>query len=413
MTLLELLENAATVTSRGLNAWLTYCAHGLIWALGAGLLARYRHFSATARNLIWKVAVFAPVFSALLALIRPVTGGYEDSGVALPHLPTVMVSANAAGVSWVQVGGALSFTILLGIGRWLMGCVGLWRRLSARSLIADAGVIQRLEKLRARTRLGTVRLTQSGTIASPLVLGLREICLPSELPSSVGEAELDAVLAHELSHLERWDGVWFPLVSLLQSALLLQPLNHWLASQYRSTAELACDDRAVELTRDPLGLAKALLQVATSATVTAISSHVPAMARAKSSLVVRVERLTRAQVTPIAGDYRAQRWAVVALGALGLLSASFSVEAAHPLSSAKAPPQPRSAGTPNAASLTRQLGALAVRAEELESQLAAESVSDGQANAAASVRMLELQQELSHVRGTAAWLEEQATKEVR
>ena len=94
------------------------------------------------------------------------------------------------------------------------------------------------------------------------------------------DAELDSVLAHELAHLERRDGVWFPVVGVAVATLWLQPLCGWAAARFRDNAEQACDDRAVELTRDAPALARVLLQLASGAAVRAPGLLAPAMANA-------------------------------------------------------------------------------------------------------------------------------------
>jgi hypothetical protein len=110
---------------------------------------------------------------------------------------------------------------------------------------------------------------------------------------------------------------------LVQSVLWMQPLNHWLAAHFRETAELACDDRAVELTGDGMGLARALVQVAQQAVAAEHGMLVPSMAGTASMLRSRVERLatgsrSRSRVSAFDRGSALASLAVCAIASLGL-----------------------------------------------------------------------------------------------
>jgi hypothetical protein len=228
--------------------------------------------------------------------------------------------------------------------------------------------------------------------------------------------ELDSVLAHELAHVERVDGVWFLVVGALQSLLWLNPLNHWLAFHCRESAELACDDRAVEITRDPLGLARALVQVATSASFRRRLVTTPTMARSKDAILPRVSRL--ACGSAVATARASERGRVGASAALTLLAAalgtvSVQVARANPQSASGACARPSrvvgqaGAPTPDVTEQSARMAELATREQSILAQLAAARTrAAGQAEGSLdSVRVLELEQELRHVRENQAWHE--------
>ena len=153
------------------------------------------------------------------------------------------------------------------------------------------------------------------------------MCLPRGPLAALTDAELDPVLSHELAHLERGDGLWFPVVGALQAVFWLNPLNHWLASRFRESAELACDDRAVELTGNPLGLARALVHVASRAPFARRPSLLPSIAYSKSALLPRVRRLTIAspEVVQRTGG-RERLWAVIIIAAPSALLSVLSIQ---------------------------------------------------------------------------------------
>jgi len=78
---------------------------------------------------------------------------------------------------------------------------------------------------------------------------------------SLDEQELETVLAYELAHHARGDHLltWWAL--LLRDAFCYLPTSRLTYQQLRDAQELACDDLATQVTRQPLGLASALTKV--------------------------------------------------------------------------------------------------------------------------------------------------------
>ncbi|MEO6603861.1 MAG: M56 family metallopeptidase, partial [Polyangiaceae bacterium] len=307
----------------------------------------------------------------------------------------------------------------LGLLRFALALALLLRRLRGRYRVQDARLLLRLERIRARSRLGRLVLSQSNAVCSPLVIGLGEICVPVAILESLSDSEIDGVFAHELAHLERRDGIWFPLVSLVQSVLWLQPLNHWASSRFRDSAELACDDRAVELTGDPLGLARALVQVAAKSLFAPRFAEAPMMARSASALLPRVRRLTEAAGSGGTRSKRTSRlteYAIVfALGiALPLLSVRVVRGKPAPLpvrelvaASSAAAASPPEVGAPDAAQQQQLVASLAAQQEAIEREIAElASRSGGHPDAAVAIRLDGLRAELARVRTNEMLMEE-------
>lgn len=354
---------------------LTYLLHGVLWSGVIALMARSRVFSAATQSYLWLAALLGPLATSVLAMTSSSSRPYAQDLELIP-----VATATGLDVATIVLVAAMA----LGVLRFGLTLLALRRRLRGRTPVHDAGLLQRLESLRRMTRLRQVTLTRSTAIQVPLVLGRSEICLPADGSSVASVGEVDAVLAHELAHLARRDGVVFPLVGLLQSLCWLQPLNHWVAARFKQAAELACDDRAVEITGDRLALAQALARVATDAGGTML----PAMARprGKSALVQRVRRLVTGQG---ATSDRAG-WATICCCVLAVGIAGIRVRAARP-------PSPPDA--------TERISALMLGMERVERELASSGNSEA--------RTLELQQQLRHARETAAWVERESSGQVR
>jgi len=197
------------------------------------------------------------------------------------------------------------------------------RALALRALVTNVASIEALERLSRRAGLRPgITLSRCAQASSPLVFSSREICLP-ERAACLDAAALEAVLAHEIAHIERRDGLWLYAALVLQALLWFQPLNRRVRAELQETAELAADARAVDLTGDALGLARTLTLVASW-----VSSAEPApfvaMARAGSLIVERVVRLVEASDARSASRRSARTpWlALAALTAIGACSPS-------------------------------------------------------------------------------------------
>jgi beta-lactamase regulating signal transducer with metallopeptidase domain len=426
----------------GLALMLTYLAHGMVWCGAATLLARVRALSPATQSFVWLAALLGPLVTTSLAsaassssrptIVQAVelssfTGG-EGPGSApgAPQRVSVLPAAESGGwqvhpaapaqpvghpVRGRMVLGLIAFcalAALLGCVRFSVSLWSLWRSLRERTPVSDARLLQRLEALRGRTAVASVQLSECGRLDVPLVLGASEICIPFGSLSLASHAEVDAVLAHELAHLERRDGLVFPLVGLVQALAWLQPLNHWLVPRFRQAAELACDDRAVELTGDRLELARALVRVASGASRARRAAALPAMARAHggSALVERVRRLVAPEGR---SSSRTQRWwSTAALLVVSVGTASSSVRAA------RTPPlRPPMAEVLSAPSATERIAELMRAEHALQAEIARSKQPDARRAGDSAARSLELEQQLRHVRETAAWIERSASAEPR
>jgi beta-lactamase regulating signal transducer with metallopeptidase domain len=412
----------------GLTWLLTYLAHGAIAGGGAAALVRLARLAPAAEHRLWKMAFFLPIATAsLAALLAWRTAGTQPIAPAalLIYLPDALpVAAPAiaparldAMAGWIAQLAALG--IASGAARFAVATARFRLRLRARRAVTDPRLLSSFARLAADFCVGTIELTESEHLASPTVLSAREICVPTGRLAALTTGEVDAVLAHEFAHLERCDPRWFFAVGFIQAALWMQPLNHWLAARVRRTAEIACDDRAVALTGDALGLAHALARLAHAAFGAGYAAF-PAIARSPSVLVERVRRLTspggRASVA--ATHDRARSGVPVALlAALALASADLSVIAERaPVAGNRNASGPGTAW-PNrgidVAAMSRRAGELVGRERRLEAQIAyARGAAGGDpAGADADPRILQLEQDLRHAREERAWLEQSAAEQ--
>ncbi|HEX8175820.1 MAG TPA: M56 family metallopeptidase [Pyrinomonadaceae bacterium] len=151
-----------------------------------------------------------------------------------------------------------------------------------------------------------VRLYKSVLVEVPTVIGwLRPVVLvPVSAFTGLSQQQLDALLAHELAHVRRYDYLVNLLQSIAETLLFYHPAVWWVSKQIRIEREHACDDLAVEACGDTLLYARALAELETLRT--GPESGLALAANGGGSLISRVRRLISAH--PARDEQRRPAW---------------------------------------------------------------------------------------------------------
>src|SRR5207247_1673092 len=105
-----------------------------------------------------------------------------------------------------------------------------------------------------------VRVLMSTLTDGPSVLGwLRPVLLLTPATAmGLTPSELEAVIAHELAHVKRYDYLVNVFQVVAETVFFYHPAVWWTSSRIRLERELCCDDLAVRSCGDPLSYARAL-----------------------------------------------------------------------------------------------------------------------------------------------------------
>ena len=128
-------------------------------------------------------------------------------------------------------------------------------------------------------------------VASPLATVGNTVVLPEWSVAHAGAGRIEAMLAHEIAHLQRRDTWWQAFDAGAHALLLIHPFGLHARRRLEALAELAADAWAARTIGGGRALAEGLAQCAEHVSEPAHAALATAMASARSPLVHRIERL--------------------------------------------------------------------------------------------------------------------------
>jgi beta-lactamase regulating signal transducer with metallopeptidase domain len=347
-------------------------------------------------HFVWQGAVLALILSALLTRLRSPQARYASAVCTLalimlaPILTFAVVQLPADGAQPIS-GGALSdvrmgpessqsltasaasrqllpivdaarsadwlnYAVLAwfaGVYMFTLRTLGAWMllvRLRRQRAEPVAGNLL-MTCLSLQAKLGVrraVRYVCSKAVDSPAVMGwLRPVVvLPLSVLAGLTPWQVEAIIAHELAHIRRWDA----FVNLFQVAtetlLFYHPAVWWVNRVIRNEREHCCDDVAVEACGNAYGYARALalLEESRCASVLVLAANGGTLST-RIGRLLGVQRATRSMSAPSIAM-------LAALSIFGaLLAGSASTRAIGEVPDPPAPPAPVAAPLPVAPNL--------------------------------------------------------------
>lgn len=110
----------------------------------------------------------------------------------------------------------------------------------------------------------SVKLVMNANTTYPAVLGFLKpiILIPPAMMTGVSPEHWQLIIAHELSHVRRYDAIVNLMQMLIESVLFFNPGVWWISRQVRIEREACCDAMAADVTGQTLEFARMLLNVA-------------------------------------------------------------------------------------------------------------------------------------------------------
>ena len=337
----------------------------LMLAGASVLAAALRRRSAAARHAVWAGAVLATLLLPVLSLVLPRVriaaprawveepgAGPEALGPAHSlHGVEAPPASGERGTPELDAAGGVTRLGLALLALWVLGVVLLGTRradaeLRVRAMLRRA----RVPSGRLTRRLGNlssalgvrplVGLRVSDETASPAVAGaLHPVVVLPAAAEAWTDADLRAVLVHELGHIARRDCLLNRLADVAGILYWCNPLVRWGVRHMRIESERACDDLVVRTGAEPERYAQLLLHVAHAHRSLAFDGPLTAMARPHELesrlLAVLDARAPREPLSP---------WTTAVLAGLAFViaipAAALSLHAAAPQTPALDGPEP-------------------------------------------------------------------------
>lgn len=208
---------------------------------------------------------------------------------------------------WAMCAALLTVRMALGL---------LWIRRTERTERGDAQLQATVTRMAERFGVSrAVRLRVVDKLASPLTAGWWRpvVLVPAALVTGMPPDLLEALLAHEMAHVKRFDYLVNLGQNVVEILLFYHPAVWWISGRIRIEREQIADDLAARNTGEPRTLAKALSELERLQ----FSQQRIALAANGGDLLARVTRLVRP-------DTQALNWKL-ALPVLGLAAACLSV----------------------------------------------------------------------------------------
>jgi beta-lactamase regulating signal transducer with metallopeptidase domain len=280
----------------------------VIAALAAAIMFAYRKPAARYLVGVGALVLMLGSFAVTFSLIDRSPAAVESTGAAMPAIPAIADFGAGTSYSGLEsdrpspaVGSASPGSDMLWIARgWLVGVFGFALRMACgllliehlrrRNLIAlPAPLVERFQALQVRLGIRrAIRYCECRLLGVPAVVGIFRpiVLLPVRALTGLTPEQLDAVIAHELAHVKRFDvAVNFVQVAA-ETLFFFHPAVWWLNKRIRADREDCCDDAAIEACGGTVGYARAL---ATMETWRAVPDF--AMAATGSPVAARVARL--------------------------------------------------------------------------------------------------------------------------
>jgi len=336
--------------------WQGAALAALAYALMALCRSAATRYAIAVAMLILMVSAPATTFLVLHALEKAEAPASTAEGVVISPGPTVSFAPGADIPRSIPREAPPDYFLWL-VEAWFAGVMLLSLR-SAGGFLVVARLRRRestplneellelclsLERRMGLTRV--VRYCQCMHLDAPAVAGWVRplVFLPMTALTGLSAAQLEAVIAHELAHIRRFDAFVNLFQIAVETLLFYHPAVWWLGKEIRVERENCCDDEAVALCGSPVNYAKALAHMAEWQAAPRL-----VMAANRGLLSARVARLLGANES--AGTFRrASLSAGVLCLSAALLAGSAFVGGAHNVH-AQSPAQvstPLSAATPS------------------------------------------------------------------
>lgn len=239
-----------------------------VFAVAVGLLMlTFRKNRAQVRYWLWLSASvkFLIPFSMLMSLAHELLGRLAAGKmeIAAPALAGAIVQITQPFPATITLAPAARHAT-----NWIpMAILGVWAcGFAAIALMRFRAWLRVRAALRASTPIdipGPVPIRSCPGLLEPGVVGFFRpiVLLPEGILETLSRPQMEAVLAHELSHARRRDNLTAAIHMVVEAVFWFYPLIWWIGARLLEERERACDESVLMLGSEPREYADAILNV--------------------------------------------------------------------------------------------------------------------------------------------------------
>jgi beta-lactamase regulating signal transducer with metallopeptidase domain len=258
--------------------------------------------------LLLLVATFGSTFTILYHNYRNLAGWNDGSSMIFllqkNFEPSPAVNLTLTGITGWLSGFIFPACRYLAFG-WLVGFMFMSLKLAGGMFFSRINLRQGLQLpgseierifsrlLRIAGLPATINLRITAKKVSPMVMGFLKpvVILPAAALSGLNPAQIEAVIAHELAHLRRYDHVFIIIQALAGQVMFFHPASWFLMKEIDRERENCCDDFVVRTNHNPINYIKALTMIQEMSLEGAVRSAT--LTGKSNQLLNRVKRLLK------------------------------------------------------------------------------------------------------------------------
>ena len=255
-SLLHFLWQGAAIAALAAAAMYVFRAPATRYLVGVASIAlMFVSFGATFASLNSAASDAAAVGAATPAYTAAAPAAASHYPVSRSIAP-VPSNDELAWVAQVWLAGVCLLALRIAFGLLFL------ERLRRRNLTAlPASFVERCRRLQQRLGISrVVRYCECRLVSVPAVIGLFRpvVLLPMRALIGLTPAQLEAVIAHELGHIKRFDVAINFFQVIAETLFFFHPAVWWLNKRIRADREDCCDDVAIAACGEKAGYARAL-----------------------------------------------------------------------------------------------------------------------------------------------------------
>jgi uncharacterized protein (TIGR03435 family) len=235
--------------------WLTASVKFLLpFSLLAGIgsdIAWWRSSGAVNAGVYVAMDQLSQPFSRSRISLPPEAAPAVHSAVLIELLPVLLAAV------WL---GGIAIVVLAWYVRWRRISAVLRKALPLREG-REVDALRRLERATGMSK--KIEMRASRDSLEPGIFGIVRPVLvwPDGISERLGSEHLEAILAHELSHVRRRDNLSAALHMVVEAVFWFHPIVWWLGARMLQERERACDEQVLEMGSDRQVYAESILKI--------------------------------------------------------------------------------------------------------------------------------------------------------